>query len=140
MSREPYPRQCLKDAIAAVLVPRLSALGFTPKGSTTRKKTGTATQYWRERDDRYDFLRIYWRTYQRPYFILEFDSLPKGKLPIGFVPTDVKFWEDFVPRYRLARCAFPERWFGLGLVVRFLAPRVFARRAARIAKRRLALM
>lgn len=140
MSREPYPRQCLKEAIAAVLVPRLIELGFTPKGSATRKKTGTATQYWRERDDRYDFLRVYLRMYQRPYFFLEFDSLPKSALPNDFGPADVKFWEDYVLRYRLARCAFPERWFGLGLIVRYLAPRLFARRATRLARNRLTKM
>lgn len=140
MSREPYPRQCLKEAITAILVPRLIELGFTPKGSATRKKAGTATQYWRERDGRYDFLGIYWRTYQRPYFILEFDSVRISVLPEGFNPADVNFWEDYVLRYRLSRCAFPERWFGLGLIVRLLAPRIFARRAARLARSRLTLM
>jgi hypothetical protein len=140
VSKGGHAREQLVLAVAEILSPRLVELGFQPKGSQSRKKSRTSTQYYRGRDGRFDFVHIEWRSLQRPYFIVEFDSVAIARLPQGFIPTDVKFWEDFVLRYRLSRCKFPERWFGLGLVARVFAPRLAARRVARLARSRLHLM
>jgi hypothetical protein len=100
--------------------PVLRRAGFQVFGREKNEKF--SPRYWRRRGGSIDLIEFQWSKYQRPQFIINFNSLPADSKALLNSSDKSKVWA-WDSSYRASRAQDREKWFGIGFGSRLLGSR-----------------